>query len=45
MARPYKLFVHPGMFIGSAVRLEGVVQNDILAPISFVDSDLGRLMW
>ena len=42
--RPYKLFVHPaGMFIGSAVRLEGVVQNDILAPISFVDSDLGQI--
>ena len=42
--RPYKLFVHPaGMFVGSAVRLEGVVQNDILAPISFVDSDLGQI--
>ena len=42
--RPYKLFVHPaGMFIGSAVRLEGTVENLILAPDSLVDSDLGQI--
>ena len=42
--RPYKLFVHPaGMFIGSAVRLEGIVDNPLSAPISLVDSDLGQI--
>ena len=42
--RPYKLFVHPaGMFIGSAVRLEGIVENFILAPDSLVDSDVGQV--
>ena len=42
--RPYKLFVHPaGMFIGSEVRLEGVVDNDLTAPISLVDSDVGQI--
>ena len=37
------LFTLQESFIGSAVRLERVVQNDILAPISFVDSDLGQI--
>ena len=42
--RPYKLFVHPaGMFIGSAVRLEGIVDNPLSAPISLVDSDVGQV--
>ena len=42
--RPYKLFVHPaGMFIGSEVRLEGVVTELITAPDSLVDSDLGTI--
>jgi hypothetical protein len=42
--RPYKLFVHPaGMFIGSEVRLEGVVDNALIAPISLVDSDVGQI--
>lgn len=42
--RPYKLFVHPaGMFIGSAVRLEGIVDNPLSAPISLVDSDVGQI--
>ena len=32
--RPYKLFVHPaGMFIGSAVRLEGIVDNALSAQL------------
>ena len=31
------------MFIGSAVRLEGAVENLILAPDSLVDSDLGQI--
>ena len=42
--RPYKLFVHPaGMFIGSEVRLEGIVNNQITAPDSLVDSDVGTI--
>ena len=42
--RPYKLFVHPaGMFIGSAVRLEGIVDNPLSAPISLIDSDVGQV--
>ena len=42
--RPYKLFVHPaGMFIGSAVRLEGIVDNPLSTAISLVDSDVGQV--
>ena len=42
--RPYKLFVHPaGMFVGSEVRLEGIVDNQIIAPQVLVDSDVGTI--
>ena len=42
--RPYKLFVHPaGMFIGSEVRLEGIVDNPVIAPQVLVDSDVGTI--
>mgnify|MGYP005737382173 FL=1 len=42
--RPYKLFVHPaGMFVGSEVRLEGTVENFLLAPDSLIDSDVGTI--